>query len=486
MGLSLRNKDQSFFIGSAVFFFIASSIIRYLALAQTPYANGWDGYYYVMQAHSWLTYGHLQSLDYSLIYPYFTVISYLVGDYELAYKIGASLLSGGLVASSTMLVYLIRKKNIVAVLAGSFLLFSPTTTFMITQFPKNVLGLIVLNLFLGSIYKKKYLYAFLFFLISIFTHRMITGICLLIILLYVVKQVNIKWIIGGIVLLIILSLLPGTIHFSDFSRFSGQLNWVPQFSPLSFYKLFENNVSFWWVLELALLSLITIYLIYNYFKKEDFRSENPFFSIIIPMILLLSVFPFFIMAFGSMGYRFFMIAPLIITIYFASKINVHRITSLGSSFALAAASMLSYTSYNPAVHDPPNKLYEVVIARLTDQYTPQNYPLVIVHKSLAELIIYKTKFDALNWAPPKTSNIDEVLRIVHNIEFYHFSKYLDEKDLEKIQKLTLHYYATTETSWQKFMRLVEENEDTELLDLIKKGNNPLEQRPYYLKKGKDL
>jgi hypothetical protein len=150
------------------------------------------------------------------------------------------------------------------------------------------------------------------------------------------------------------------------------------------------------------------------------------------------------------------------------------------------SSAFSFTSYNPYLHDPPNKLYDLIINRLNENYNSNEYPLVIAHKSLAELIIYRTDFDALNWSPPKTANPDSVLRIIHNIEYYHFSKYLFKKEVGFVKKLTMHYYAVPESSWKKFLKLVKEKEDYKLMELIKSGNNPLEQRPQYLKKGKSL
>lgn len=486
MNWNFKNREQSIFLASIVFFFIASYVLRFTALQQTHYANGWDGYYYVMQAHSWLTYGYLQSPDYSIIYPYFILISYLIGDYEIAYKVGSALISGGLLISSLSLIYFISRKIYPAILVASFLLFSPTVTFLISQFPKNALGIIVLNLIIASIYKKTNLITLFLFVISLFTHRMIAGISIIIILLSLFNTTNKKWILVGIVFVFIMSLLPGILHISDFTRFNGQFNWIPQLAPYSFYKLFGNGISFWWKLELVLLSLMIILLVYTYFKSKDYASSSSLFSKIMPLILLLVIFPSFTMTFGSMGYRFFMLVPFIVSVYFVSKAQLNKIFTMSISLLLVVSSTFSYTSYNPNMHDPPNKLYDVVINRLMKNYNTKDYSLVIVHKSLAELIIYRTDFDALNWSPTKTVNTDSTIRIIHNLEYYHFTKYLSKKELGLFKKLTLHYYATPESSWKKFLKMIDEKEDEELLDLIKSGNNPLEQRPIYLKKGKNL
>jgi len=480
---SFKNKEQNIFLTSIFFFFILSTILRYIALVQTPYANGWDGYYYIMQAHSWLTYGHLQSLDYSIIYPYFTLFSYWIGDFEIAYKIGAALLSGALISSAYILAYKTSKNNYASILVASFLLFSPTITFMVSQFPKNVLGLIVFNLFLTSFYSKNKLFVLVFLIISLFTHRMIAGLCVIVFLLGSIKYINLKWVLGGVAVIILVSLLPGVIHYSDFTRFSGQLNWLPQFAPWSYYILFKNPISYWWILELILLSIMIFHIIYSYIKLREYVLFNSF---IIPVLILLVMFPFFKMDFGSMGYRFFMIAPVFVSIFFMRKIQIHKTILIGVSLFFVVSSTYSYKSYNPSSYDPPNSLYAVIINRLTDNYNNDDYPLVIVHKSLAEMIIYKTEFDALNWVPPETINPDSVLRIIHNMEQFHFSKYLSDIELQKFKKLSLHYYAAPESSWNKFLKLVEDNKDQKLMNLIMKGNNPLNKRPYFLKKGKNI
>lgn len=457
-----------------------------MALQQTPYANGWDGYYYIMQVHSWRVYGRLQSADFSLIYPYFALISYIINDYEQTYKIGASLLSAGLLSSAMVFTRSISKEDYLAILVGCFLLFSPTLTFITAQFPKNVLGLIVFFLMLTSINKRKYVLTIILFCISLFTHRMVAGISIIIVALSVIQQINFKYVLVGIALIMLVSLLPGIIHFSDFSRLNGQLDLIPQFVPYSIYKLFGASISFWWTIELILLTALVMYLLFNYFKMQDFKSSNSILRIILPTLLVVSVFPFFIIEAGSIGYRFFMITPIVLSIYFVCKVKIRLSYALSAALIFIAFSMFSYTSYNPSLHDPPNKLYEVIVNRMSNYYDVDDYPLVIVHKSLAELLIYKTDFDALNWAPNEAIEKDKIIRIVHNLDYYHFAKYLSDKELENVKKLTLHYYAIPETLWKNYLNLVMQHNDEALLNLIRKGNNPLEQRPLYLSKGKDL
>lgn len=483
---SLKNNDKNWTLVIGVFFLIASVILRYLALAQTSYANGWDGYYYVMQAHSWLNYGHLQSPDYSLIYPYFIILSYFTGNYELAYKLGSTLLGGILIFTTYVFILRVSKRITSAILAASFLLFSPTLTYEISQFPKNVMGIIVLLLFLLSVSHKNIRISILILLISIFTHRMVAGLCIIIALIYVARYLHWKWIVAGIISIILISLLPGILHYSDLSRFKGQFQLIPQFTPYSFFSIFRGVLSPVWVFELILISILIIITLITLFNKKTLSSTALNKQYIWSILLLISVLPIFKMSFGSMGYRFFMLAPILFPIYILSSVKIKNNWSILLSLALIIISLFSYRSYNPKYFDPPNKLYEIIVSRISNDYSPKKYPLIIAHKSLAEMIIYKTDFDALNWQPPKNIDEEKVLRVINGIDLIYLTKYISKNELLHVRKLTQNYYITTESIWNKFISQVISNNDQKLLHIIKEGNNPLDDRPYFLSKGKDL
>lgn len=486
MDWNLKNRERQIATALCVFFFTASSAIRYIALAQTPYPNGWDGYYYVMQAHSWINYGHLQSADFSLIYPYFITFSYLIKDYELAFKIGAAILSGGLVVSSFVFIHKVSKNIYAAVLAASFLLFSPTLTYITSQFPKNMMGMIVLIFFLLAIHNKNIKASVLLFLLSLFTHRMIAGLCLIGLALSVAQYVNWKWTAAGVATIIALSFLPGVIHFSDLNRFNGQFQLVPQLAPVSFFSVYKQSISTLWAVELIILSVLILVIIYHILRSKRIFNTALNHRLIWTLLLFLSIFPFFKISFGSMGYRFFMLAPLLFSLYFLCSVEIKREWAIALSFVFIACSAFSYRSYNPKFFDPPNKLYEIIVSRLEKQYSAKDYPLVIAHKSLAEMIIYKTDFDALNWVPPKKYDKQRILRIINGVDLIHFSRYMNENEMASIKKLTLHYYITSESNWTIFLKRVESNNDEQLIRIIEKGNNPMEERPYFLRKGKNL
>lgn len=464
--------------------FVLGTISAFASVAQTHHPNGWDGYYYVMQMHSWLKFGHLQSQDFSLVYPYFILINSLFGDHVFAFKLGSSILGGALVAATFLLAKTRCQEHVVALLVPAYLIFSPTTTYFISQFPKNVLGLVFFILLLRSLIKGQYGLAALFFVFSLLSHRMTGGLGLVIVALYALRKLHWKWLLGGGALMALVSLLPGILHISDLERFSGQFAVIPQFAPYSMYKLFHNSIDIWWTIELLALSIGLIFSVFYYMRKTSHGNTSWFGRWGIPVLIMICLFPFFKIEFGSMGYRFFMVLPCIMAVYLVGNLKTSTMQAYFTSALMLIGAFFSYKSYNPQLHDPPNQKYELIVDRLSASFSPDQFPLVIVHKSLAEMLIFKTDFDALNWLPPAEMDPAKVLRIVSNVEYVHLTKHLDRKDIERIQRLTLKYFAMPEVIWRTFYNSIQEKKDKTLLERLENGGNPLQNRPYYLLKGK--
>jgi len=132
------SKNNKWIVGAG--FFTLSAILRFLSANQTEHPTGWDGYYYVMQVHSWMTFGHMQSPDFSLIYPFFMIVTFITGDPVLGFKIGTGLIGGLLVLSVYR--YIVRRHVSITIvfIACGYLVFSPLVTYFVLQFPKNIKG----------------------------------------------------------------------------------------------------------------------------------------------------------------------------------------------------------------------------------------------------------------------------------------------------------------------------------------------------------
>lgn len=478
----LKNKQLKIWLSGLILFLLAL-LIRWLALNQTPYANGWDGYYYVMQAHSWLTYHHLQSPDYSLIYPYYIALSYFLGQYELAYKMGAALLSAAFSLSCFLIIYKSTKNPWIAILAASITIFSPGITFFTAQFPKNLLGLLFLCWLVYFAIRRKYIFAFLCFILCALAHRMTAGLGLIVLIMSVLPALNWKIIVGSMITLITFSLLPGILHISDMERFNGAFNSTPILTPYAFIQLGVTQHFFWWILEIICICLALLGMTYQ-LMKEAWQKKITAPTLIIAALLFITVFPFFRMDYGSMGYRFFLISPFILpftVIYWPQFKN--QFYSI-SACLLVVSAFWSKNAYQPYYHDAPNKQYIAFANKVMQQYSPEQFPLIIAHKGLAEVIIYKTEFDALNWAPPPDIPHEKVLRIVHNLPKVVLKDILDDVQMQKVMYFSHNYSIMPETLWDNLLSEIKRQKADACMQMIMEGNNPIKSRPQYLKKGK--
>jgi hypothetical protein len=462
------SKNKQWLIGTG--FFILPAILRFLAADQTVHPTGWDGYYYVMQVHSWIEFGHMQAPDSSLIYPFFALITFIMGDPVLGFKAGVAIIAGLLTVS---VYYYLLSRNVASTtvcIACSYLVFSPLVTYFVLQFPKNALGLVFFVFFMASL-KRPGIATAILFLCTVLTHRMTGAFALLTVPLFVPW----RWLAVGGIVVIALGFLPGIIHFSDIMRFKGQFTAMPHWAPFAFTKIYPTSLDWMFKTDLILLTAAAIAVIFMVRKKP---SQELWVWLAVSVV---SLFPFFSFIPGDVGHRFFMIAPVALMVLIS-------LTLQRSNFVIVALflvlSIFSFRSYKPWYFDAPNIVYVQVIEKLVNRYDPEKYPLVIAHKGLAEIIIFKTGFDALNWLSPEDMPVDQVLRISHNVTYRDFSRYLDKDQLGQVKSIAPKYYALPESTWQEFIEKAKAENNPVVNRHIYSGYNPMDERPYFIRKGK--
>ncbi len=153
---------------------IGSAILRFLAFTQTPFANGWDSYFYLVQIKSLEETGQMHSPEASLIYPYLRIFYWMTGDYVLGMKIGIAVLCG-------FFTLLLCRKIQTWPLLGAWSLFSPQLTYFAAQYPKNLLGLLLFLAFVRVLdwaVSKRPVWLMLpalLLIVNYFGHRMMFG-----------------------------------------------------------------------------------------------------------------------------------------------------------------------------------------------------------------------------------------------------------------------------------------------------------------------
>ena len=132
------------------------------AINRTEYANGWDGYYYLIQVQSFNNTGAMHSPEYSPVYLPVMALYAITGNYITSYKLSAVLIKALFVFSVFTLGFsLLRSKPDIdrrtafytALFAGALSAMSPSLNYFFTQFPKNLLGFALLFFFMASVYR---------------------------------------------------------------------------------------------------------------------------------------------------------------------------------------------------------------------------------------------------------------------------------------------------------------------------------------------
>jgi hypothetical protein len=341
-----------------------SALYRWYALTQTPFANGWDSYFYLIQVKAWIETGRMHSPEASLIYPYFRLFYAFTADYILMYKVGVAVLCG----LFTLAVFLWAKQHTTtphfALLPAAYTAFSPHLTYFAAQYPKNLLGMVLFVGFVTAMHlkppdsfklsrgsdgkKQQFLSRFypihnitwclLMLLLNYAGHRLTFGLCLVYGGVYITYILLSKRQHPGttqrtthnaqhatrISLITILCIalaytLPGLLHWSDSERlgslFPGQL----QFAPWSFVRDFGlDRLSYWWIVEIVLALFVTGWVIWKaltpVFKPPveasslSLRAETATWAI----LCLLLLYPMLEWSLTGLSYRLFLVWVLLL------------------------------------------------------------------------------------------------------------------------------------------------------------------------------
>lgn len=353
------------------------------SLNGTEYANGWDGYYYLIQVQSLNNTGAMHSPEYSLVYLPVIALHAITGDYVASYKISAALIKTLFVLSVYALTLSLLKAGkpitssnsnnsmfFTALLAAALSAASPSLNFFFTQFPKNLLGFALLLFFISSVYRTRRTWrnrtemgiSVIHFLAGItvsvlllaatyFTHRFSAVLSLFFLMLFfhpwlkrlpdylrtTKKQSEgsnpVSWLRKHIrkaillIPLIFLVLLSGklslALSFYDLEVVTDNLSHTPIFVPVSFIQAFgSEKLTTVWATEIFLaciLPVLTVSLLLCRKRFNFLRLGREYYILII--ISLAGLFPFFKFSLTGLSYRLLYATLLIFPLLCIPYIN---------------------------------------------------------------------------------------------------------------------------------------------------------------------
>ena len=507
----------------------------FLAVFQTEYANGWDGYYYLIQVQSLSNTGAMHSPEYSPVYLPIIALHAVTGNYITSFKISVVLIKVLFVLSVfTLSLSLLRSTSgtdrrtafYTALIAGALSAMSPSLNYFFAQFPKNLLGFAFFFFAISSVYSTsrswkrrqsspsshqaipnrslivRILGVLLLFIATYFTHRFTAVLSLCFLVLYFAtagKRLFLILFVSLLVLLTLSSILSVAFSFYDLEVITSNFSPIPIFVPASFIQNFGAfKLTSAWIAEICLagaLPLITGILLLCRNRFNFLRLGREYYILI--MIGLTGLFPFFRFSLTGLSYRLFfatlLILPLICIPYI--RMCVRKIINFRHSgsesgreailvlffLVLVASSLYTGRSYNPEVHDPPYAFYDELAGEAAQALSGRNCELIIAHKALAEMITFRYEIDALPWSPEEYFQRDRVWRITAGILRDEISYYLSPETADNYYiGLSGDYGLLREDHWEAFLDSIAN--DPVMLEAVHTWRNPLEQRPAYMRK----
>ncbi len=526
----LRNRLLS--AGLLALLVLASGLI---SAYKTEYANGWDGYYYLVQIRSFTETGVMHSPEYSPVYIPMLALRYLTGSCITAGKVSAVLIKLMFVLSVFYLsLSLLRSAHrekreisfIAALLTAAVSSASPSLNYFFLQFPKNLMGFSFFFLFVACVLstaggikqRGRGVYggtagSVLFFLAAFFTHRFTAVLSLLFLVLFLAsysRKLLVRmssrgktpwiaiWVIIFIVFVLILSnTLPLALSTHDMERITGDLAAVPVFVPAAFMEVFGvHRLNPEWIIEIFIASVLpaATLLLLPWVKRFSFLRLGRGYYILC-LIGLIGLFPFLEFSLTGLSYRLFfgtlLMLPLIGLPYLLLAAEKWLVPCLRSGkpirkglpvlvlLSVAALSFYTGRSYRPEIHDPPYALYEEIAENAMSALDEEEFDLIIAHRSLAEFITFRYRVDVLPWAPEEHFQRDRVWRITAGILGDEVSYYLSPDIAEtRFVRLGGDYGLLREDHWETFVEKV--SDDPVMMEAVEVWRNPLAVRPAFL------
>ncbi len=474
-------------------------ILRKNAYAQTPYANGWDAYFYLVQLKALNETGRMHSPDASLIYPFFRLMYWFSGDYVAAYQFGAAWLAGFVVLGTWFACFCVnpdrglsrtaaadsRYPHLPAiggaapVLALCWMAGSPHLTYFCAQYPKNALGWVFFLGLYGVLQQettdRRLRYALVAGLLALcfFGHRVAFALGALLVGGYWafgsrwrIPRRAIWWILLPALLLTGAGVwLPGLLHVRDWERLSGAWSGAVHVAPWSFVRDFgAQRLTPVWIAEIAGASLA--WLAFPFLGKN--RNAAPKSLWLLGLVLL---WPFWEWTSTGLAYRFFLMFVLLMPLFAGVWMpRMGKYVWIPATLLVLAGPWTSM-GYAPQKHDPDYRLYERVSARAVQFFSENGIrpDLVIAHNALAEFFTYTHGIDAMPWLPEYPVEPDRLWRIAVT----------DARRMpDSCHAIPLggRYFLLREADWQAWRRLRATEGDA----LTPDWRNPDRVRPEFL------
>ncbi len=464
--------------------FSFSFLIRLYAYTQSSFANGWDGYFYIIQIQSYVEEGIMHSSRLSLFYPLLLFFQFFIQNYELTYQVVSAFLVGCFTLSIFYTSKALTPKSDMPYLVAALTLISPQLTFFGAQYAKNLFGIVCFLWLFIFLLKAQYIKSGLFLLLNLFVHKLTAGLSILItglvILIKKLKLSQLKYLLLlALGCIFLICLFPTLFGLEDLARKGFSLSSTPSWPSVSFIYDFKEVLHPWWYAEVVFVNLLFIASIGYMVVTKQYKTK----WVVLLVLLFTLSFPLLEWSIVGLSFRALMVFLLLgILLLNMITIILKRSYAIIIGCVVAISIFVSLNFYSPAKYDPPYAMYMHISDKIVELNVEPE--LIIVHKAFAEYFTFYTGIDALPWLPEYHINKAALWRIgtgLNSKSIEYFSG--DTCDASLVYNLTPNYFLIREDLWQA-IQVNLKSEDPDLYQELRTWKNPSEIRPAYLLKNK--
>ncbi len=462
---------------------------RLAMFSRSPEPNGADGYFYAMEARSFMERGYLENFSLSPPYYFCGILAFLARDPVLGVRLCSALFSALLPLGMFLLAGNVPRSNkLLPVFVAALAACSPSLVYMSVNYIANLCGL-CLGIFslaqFGRAVEKPGVLRFLGFavlaILAALSHMSVAVYLAASLSVYALSRIGKPWIIA----LMALGFLAGGIVFREqLNRFAGVFALGPVLPALS--PVFRMRLPAAVSVELTILMLAAYGSAIVAFLKTC-RFE--YWFLLVPVFY----FPFWNLSSLDMGFRLMLAAGPAGILFFAYALqsfakgekesSMRSLPKKGfmSTYGAAGTAVLCALSlaggifiYDPR-RDPPYAAYK----RVVEPIELPDDSLLIAHIGLNHVYTYAKKFrDALNYVPDFPVLREQLWRIAHGVSWSLLAaQYSVESALGLLKDLPGDYVLIREDLWQAYLA----GEEPQQREALRNWYNPYSTRPAFIR-----
>ncbi|MBN1523385.1 MAG: glycosyltransferase family 39 protein [Spirochaetales bacterium] len=448
---------------------------------QTAWPNGLDGFFYAMEAKSFIQRGHLENPSFGPMYYISGVAGFLAGDVFAGVKLAAAVCTSLLMPGMYFFCRQFFSRQL-SLLGALLTALSPSLFTMSINYLNNIFGLVCFlffSFFLLQFRRKKnwqYLIPAMVFSAGAILGHLSTGLYalafggVLVYDSYLKKKNKNVWLAA--ILVGVMVCIAGGLLVTQWERFRGVFACIPSFPVFSQTFWFQLPAGV--VIEMTLLMAISFAAVIVWFAIEKRFS---FF----PLLAFVFYFPFWDLTRLDMGYRLLLSATpagIFAVVFLIHKMKIERLVrNRLAVFGLCFCTPLIFLSmqvYTPQT-DPPYEYYHDTVKGIE---LPDD-SLLIAHLGLNHVYTYYNNFqDALNYLPDFPVVKEKLWRLAYGVSFSLLDKQFPEAvETGCIKKINADYLLIREDYWRQYL----ESEDPMTRKSLENWFNPSYKRPGFIR-----